>query len=119
MPEVADVRTELLDQTISPDREYVHQAEPAVAKIENKSGRCECWAKHKNLQDSPCRNAGSFWIQRGPINLIVCTNHLAQSVRTMHEIKPGRYGVSEHYEGYWISSHQTIVVKMRVGDGWR
>lgn len=96
----------------APETEFVLTAVQAISKVEPpKVGGCE---------RPTCTKRGIFWVQRGPIGIIVCGLHLSTAVKDMHEIKPGRYGRSDHYEGYWISGHHKITVKMRVGkDGWR
>lgn len=93
------------------EAEFVLTATDALTKaLPVKTGGCE---------RPTCTKHAKFWVQRGPIGIIVCGPHLSTAVRDLHEIKPGRYGKSEHYEGYWISTHHTIKVKMRVGEGWR
>lgn len=114
---------ETRDRELAPLVPYAMFSREAVRRLPaadelRKLARCERLAS-KQSNTRPCSHRSRFWVQRGPISLQVCASHLPTTVQEMHEIKPGRYGVSEHYEGYWISTHQSVVVKMRVGEGWR
>lgn len=91
---------------------YVLTATQAVAvdKAKAEGGRCErptCLKRHK------------FWVQRGPVGILVCGPHLSTAVQELHAIKPGRYGHNEFNNGYWISRTSTVTVKMKVGEVWR
>lgn len=95
--------------------EFVLTRDPAikVSKPKRDAGKCE---------RETCKLRLKFWVQRGPIGIMVCGPHLSTAVTEMHEIKPGRYHADPElgYEGYWISATSVVVVKMKTeGGGWR
>ena len=105
------------DAIVHPEILPVHKAEPPIAKRPTaKKDGCERWMTDP-MKD--CPNVGRFWVQRGSLNIKSCNKHLAGSVRDMHEVAAGWHGVSDHFEGVYVSHRDQIVIKMRSGDGWR
>lgn len=99
--------------------ETVWTAEQAVRKAAAPTGTCEF--KYVNRKGDKCTRKAPYWVQRGPINRRSCPGHLAPTVKEFWQIAPGRYGVTEHSDGYWISHVHVVVVKMQVTEGgiWR
>jgi hypothetical protein len=93
--------------------EFVKTIKQAVISAKNAS-HCEYILGETEGRRYTCGNKQRYWVQRGSVNRVVCHQHLARTVNEFWQIKPGRYGVTESSEGYWISTTSVVVIKMRV-----
>jgi hypothetical protein len=98
---------------------YVLTADQAVHS-DNGDKYCQYILGEEAGRRFSCHYRQRYMVQRGPVQRVVCHQHLARTVNEFWQIKPGRYDHTDTRPGYWVSTKSTVVVKMQdESGGWR